>query len=118
MQWKFPEAPSVVAARILQDLNQNKLNITFKEASGVTPNLYLTVTLSETNEGTRRDTANVEVTGLGKAGILFRESSGETPFTGAIDAIDKLSANMLGWFESGWRTKSPCLQSDGTVRNQ
>lgn len=71
MEWEFPEAPSVVAARVLRDLNQNTRNTTFKEASGVNPNLFLAVTLSETIEGTQRDTADVEVTGLGKAGILF-----------------------------------------------
>jgi hypothetical protein len=116
--WNFPEAPSVLAAQLLQGLNQNTRNITFKEASGVTPNLYFNITLSESIEGTRRYQAYVEVTGLGKVGMLFRESSGENPFTNAHDAINKLSASMLKWFENGWSKKPPCIQADGSVRTQ
>jgi hypothetical protein len=118
MHWKFPEAPSVVAERILSDLNANTRNITFKEASGTLPNLYVNVTMSETNEGTRQDSARVEVTGLGKVGTLFTEKSGEAPYTNWQDAVDNLSKNMLNWLENGWSTKPPCLQPNGTLRSK
>ena len=60
---------------------------------GVVPNLYINVTISETNNGTQQDSASVEVTGLGKAGVLFRESSGPARYTGRRDALDHLSTN-------------------------
>jgi hypothetical protein len=116
--WKFPEAASVIASRVLRGLNQNTRNIVFKEASGVTPNFVLNVTLIETSDGTLRDTAYVEVTGLGEAGVIFRASSGEAPFTGALAAVDKLSTNMLRWFENGWGKTPPCVQADGSLRTQ
>lgn len=116
MTWKFPEAPSVVAQRILADLNENSAGITFQEANGVIPNLYLNVTVSETNDGTQQDSAYSEVTGLGKAGVLFRESSGQAPYTGWREAVDHLSTNMLNWLQNGWHTNAPCREPDGSVR--
>lgn len=116
--WKFPEAPSVVAARLLQALNKNTRNIVFTEANGVTPNYYFNVIVTESSEGTRRASASVEVTGLGKPGILFRESSGAAPFTGVGYAIDQLGLNMQKWFENGWtKNRPPCTLTDGSVLN-
>ncbi|PYS21323.1 MAG: hypothetical protein DMF72_17700 [Acidobacteria bacterium] len=115
LQWTFPEAPSHVAQRILADLNANQRNITFKEASGVVPNLYINVTVSEISEGTKQDTANAEVTGLGKAGTLFSASSGQAPFVGLAEAIDHLSTNMLTWFEGGWHRPGPCVAPNGEI---
>ncbi len=116
MTWKFPEAPSVVAQRILADLNGNGSGITFQEANGVVPNLFITVTLSETNNGTQQDSAYSEVTGLGKVGVLFRENSGPAPYTSWRDAVDHVSTNMLTWFQNGWHTNAPCRESDGSIR--
>jgi hypothetical protein len=116
MKWSFDEAPSVVAQRILTDLNGNSHNITFKEASGVVPNLYINVTLSETNSGTQQDSAYATVTGLAKSGNLFTESSGVAPFIGWKDAVDHLATNMLVWLQNGWHTNPPCLLPDGTMR--
>jgi hypothetical protein len=116
MTWKFPEAPSVVAERNLADLNANGAGITFQEANGVVPNLYINVTISETNNGTQQDSAYVEVTGLGKSGILFRETSGQAPYTGWREAVDHLSTNMLNWLQNGWHTNPPCREADGSVR--
>ncbi len=116
MTWKFPEAPSVLAQRILTDLNENGSGITFQEANGVVPNLYINVTVSETNDGTQQDSAYAEVTGLGKVGTLFRESSGTAPYTGWREAVDHLSTNMLNWLQNGWHTNAPCRESDGSVR--
>jgi hypothetical protein len=115
--WTFPEAPSVVAQRLLTDLNSNSASITFKEASGVIPNLYLNVTLTETNQGTQQDSAYVNVTGLAKAGTLFNESSGQAPYIGWRDAIDHLATNMLTWFQQGWHTNGTCRRPDGTIRH-
>lgn len=116
MTWKFPEAPSVVAQRILADLNENGAGITFQEANGVVPNLYINVTISETNNGTQQDSAYAEVTGLAKSGILFRESSGQAPYTAWREAIDHLSTNMLNWLQNGWHTNPPCREADGSMR--
>jgi hypothetical protein len=116
MSWKFPEAPSVVAQRILADLNENSRGITFQEANGVVPNLFINVTMSETNDGTQQDSAYAEVTGLGKSGTLFHESSGPAPFVGWRDAVDHLSSNMLGWLQNGWHTNAPCREADGSMR--
>jgi len=116
MTWKFPEAPSVVAQRILADLNANGHGITFQEANGVVPNLFINVTMSETNDGTQQDSAYAEVTGLAKSGTLFRESSGPAPFIGWRDAVDHLSTNMRNWLENGWHTNAPCREADGSVR--
>jgi len=115
MAWKFDEAPSVIANRIVEGLNKNGSNIKFQEASGVTPNLFLKVTAVETNEGTRQDSFYVEVTGMGKSGILFRESSGKAPFTDWVQAVDKLTVNMNIWFENGW-SNLPCVGADGFLR--
>src|SRR5208282_43470 len=79
----------------------------FQEANGVVPNLYITVTLSETNNGTQQDSAYSEVTGLGKVGVLFRENSGPAPYTSWRDAVDHVSTNMLNWFQNGWHTNAP-----------
>jgi len=116
MTWKFPEAPSVVAQRILADLNANSQGITFQEANGVVPNLYINVTMSETNAGTQQDSAYSEVTGLGKSGTLFHESSGQAPYTGWRDAVDHLSTNMLTWLQNGWHTNPPCREANGSIR--
>jgi len=116
MTWKFPEAPSVVAQRLLDQLNSNNRGITFSEANGIIPNLYINVVMRETNDGTQQDSASAEVTGLAKRGVLFRESSGPAPYTGWRDAVDHLSANMLGWFQNGWHTNPPCREADGSIR--
>ncbi len=116
--WSFDSAPSVIAARILSDLNANPNNITFKEASGVVPNLYLNVTMSETNTGTQQDQAWISVTGLGKPGVLFSESSGAAPYIGWHDAIDHLVTNALVWIDQGWHTNPPCRRPDGSMRTQ
>lgn len=113
--WSFDSAPSVIAARLLTDLNANPNNNTFKEASGVVPNLYLSVTMSETNAGTQQDQAWVTVTGLGKSGTLFSESSGPSPYIWH-DAIDHLATNMLTWLDQGWHTPPPCRLPDGSMR--
>jgi hypothetical protein len=114
--WTFPEAPSVVAQRLLSDLNANTRYITFKEANGVVPNLYLYVTLDESNAGTQRDSAYVRVTGLALPGTLFNESSGPAPFIGWHDAIDHLATNTLSWLYNGWTTRPPCQFADGRVK--
>jgi hypothetical protein len=116
MTWKFAEAPSVVAQRILADLNANSRGITFQEANGVVPNLFINVTMSETNDGTQQDSAYAEVTGLAKSGTLFRESSGQAPYIGWREAVDHLSTNMLTWLQNGWHTNAPCREADGSVR--
>jgi hypothetical protein len=116
MTWKFAEAPSVVAQRILADLNANGRGITFQEANGVVPNLYINVTMTETNDGTQQDSAYAEVTGLAKSGTLFRESSGPAPFTAWREAVDHLSTNMLTWLQNGWHSNPPCREADGSVR--
>jgi hypothetical protein len=115
LQWTFPEAPSHVAQRILADLNANRRNRTFKEASGVVPNLYINVTVNETGAGTKQDTAYAIVTGLGKAGTLFSVNSGQAPFVGLGEAIDHLSSSMLTFFEGGWHKPSPCVIPNGEV---
>jgi len=117
MQWKFDEAPSVVARRLLDDLNRNSRGILFTEASGSVPNLYFDVTLSETNAGTRQDSAWVNVRGLGRVGRLFGEKSGDAPYTDWRQAVDQLSSNMLSWFQNGWHAGGPCRNEDGTLRN-
>ncbi|MDQ3820713.1 MAG: hypothetical protein M3362_23930 [Acidobacteriota bacterium] len=118
LEWTFPEAASNVAQRILADLNDNKQNITFKEASGVAPNLYINVTVSETSEGTKQDSATAEVTRLGKPYTLFTASSGEAPFVGLREAIDHLSTNMLRWLEGGWHRPATCVTENGSVLNE
>src|ERR1041385_4393177 len=124
MEWKFPEAPSVVAKRIFDDLNKNDQLINFKEPNGVLPLFIINVTISETNNGTRRDEAWAEVSGLSdlygrgsrSSVTLFSEKSGDAPFTTARDAVDHLSENLLVWFKQGWHTTSPCIQWDGSAR--
>jgi len=116
MTWSFPEAPSVVAQRILTDLNANTAAIVFKEANGVVPNLFFNVTVSETNSGTQQDSAYVVVTGLALPGTLFNEGSGPAPFIGWRDAVDHLSTNMLSWFYNGWHGSHPCRLPDGSLR--
>ena len=113
--WKFPEAPSTVADRILTDLNTNNHGITFKEASGALPNYRLDVTISETAQGTQQDSGWVEVTGTDTE---FSESSGTAPYVGWREAVDHLSTNMLKGFEVAWHTLNTCVRPDGTVRNQ
>lgn len=116
LQWTRSESPSVVARGLLRGLNQNTRNITFREASGVTPNLFFALTLGGTLEGTTQATAYIVVTGLGKSGTLFTESSGPAPFATFEAAMDRLSANMLTWFENGWSTMPPCIRSGRLVR--
>jgi hypothetical protein len=116
MTWSFPEAPSVVAQRLLTGLNNNSFGVVFKEANGVVPNLFFNVTLSETNAGTQQDTAYVTTTGLALPGVLWRESSGPAPYIGWKDAIDHLSSNMLSWLQNGWHGSHPCRLPDGTLR--
>jgi hypothetical protein len=124
--WRSEQIPSLIAGQILNDLNDNKRKITFEEASGELPNFLLNVVMTETNEGTRQDTATVEVKGppiWGNAGrqdeiTLFSESSGDSSYINGTEAVYHLSLNLLKWFEGGWHTNPPCLQPDGSVRNQ
>ena len=125
MQWKFDEAPSVVAEELLADLNSNSRRIKFTEASGELPHFYINVIMTETNEGTRQDSATVEVRGVPVYGggtqtsvTLFSERSGESPFTSWRDAINHLGTNMLKWFEGGWHSNPPCIRPNGSVRTQ
>jgi hypothetical protein len=126
MDWKFPEAPSVVAERILSGLNDNNRLIKFKEPNGMLPNFIINVTMTETNQGTRRDQASAELVGppegsqLGAAGsgtILF-ETSGDAPYTNWTDAVDHLSKNLVDSFKRGWLGLPPCIQADGSVRKK
>ncbi len=114
--WKFPEAPSVAAARILQTLNRNTRNIIYQEASGLKPNLYIDVIFSQTGEGTQRITASADVIGLGRKGILFSASSGAAPFTSWRDAVDKLAGEINRALEMGWVSARPCRETNGTIR--
>lgn len=111
-QWTFSEAPSVVAQRLLTDLNANESAITFKEANGVVPNLRFDVTFSETNAGTRQDTASVYTTEpLG----FWVTQSGDAPYITWQDAIDHLASNMLVFLRNGWVGARPCTLPDGKV---
>src|SRR2546425_7872403 len=47
-KWTMDDAPSFFAGALLDYLNKNTSNITFREASGVAPNFYLNVTMSQT----------------------------------------------------------------------
>lgn len=117
LKWRVPEeGPAYYAREILEQLNLNTRNITFREASGVTPNLFFNITFSGSVEGTTQATAYVEVTGLGKPGTLFTESSGSAPFNSGDAALDRLAANMLTWFQNGWSTRPPCMRSGRLVR--
>jgi hypothetical protein len=116
--WVFAEAPSVVATRILANLNNNSANVTFKEANGVVPNLYINVTLTESNSGTQQDSAYAAVTGLAKPGTLFNATSGNAPYIGWKDAVDHLSTDMLEWLTGGWHSNPPCRRPDGSTRTQ
>ena len=113
--WAFPEAPSVLAQRLLTGLNNNSKSITFKEANGVIPNLYINVLLTETNTGTQQDRASVESPACAP-GTLFTDTSGPAPYIGWRDAIDHLATNMIVWFEGGWHTEPPCRLPDGGMR--
>jgi hypothetical protein len=138
MEWKFPEAPSVVADRILDGLKQNSQwkakdnwthNIDFKEASGTEPSFRINVTVSETNEGTRQDSMEAVVEGpkhyqafaCGTAQFeqcnefirQFSERSGDFAFTNWRDAADELSKRLVIWFRSGWIREPPCWEFDG-----
>ncbi len=118
-KWAIEDAPEFFASALLDYLNaHNKRNITFKEANGVTPNLYFHVTMLQTSEGTQRNQVWIEVAGLEKEGVLFKESSGESPFTNMRDAFNHTADNMFKWFENGWHHAAPCLQADGSVLKQ
>jgi hypothetical protein len=114
--WSFSDAPSIVSDRLLADLNENSRGIIFKEANGVVPNLLINVMMTETNNGTRQDSAYSDVSGLGKAGTLFHETSGQAPYTTWRDAIDHLATRMLNWFQNGWQTNPPCRLPNGSMR--
>jgi len=122
--WTFDEAPSVIAQRFLTGMNDNPYSIKFKEPNGSYPDFTIHITLNETNDGTRRDEAWASVVGPYEvtSGITndivenFREKSGDAPFTSWQDAIDRLSQNVAHWFNTGWHNNPPCIQSDGSVR--
>lgn len=122
--WNFDEAPSVVAQRFLQQLNNNDSRIKFIEPNGSYPDFDITVTLDETNDGTRRDKAWATVDGpyevttgtTRDTGQNFTENSGDAPYTSWNDAIDRLAQNTGRWFATGWHNNPPCIQSDGLVR--
>jgi len=107
--WNFPEAPSYVSSSILSRLNSDgsSRNLSFQEANGVVPNLYINVTLNESTDGTHQDTAYSDVSGLGR-GSLFQESSGQAPFTSWQQAANSLSDNMYTWFANGWSLTRGC----------
>lgn len=113
-QWLFDEAPAMVAGELLTDLNALG-SISFSEANGEEPNLYLNVTLNQETQGTEQDTAYVEASGLGH-GVLFHDTSGASPFTSTEDALTALAANINSWLVSGWTTTAACRLPDGSIR--
>jgi len=117
LKWKSDESPSVVARGLLESLNSNNRGIKFVVANGVTPNLYLNLSLGGSMEGTNQLIAYVEVTGLGKSGVLFTENSGTAPFANWDDAFDRLAENMMSWFANGWSTRPPCYRNGHLVRS-
>jgi len=115
-EWTMDDEPAFFAGALLDYLNQHTTkNIRFKEANGVTPNLYFQVTMFQSNEGTQQNRASVEVTGLGKEGVLFTATSGQSPFTNMRDAFNRTGQKMLTWFEGGWHRPGPCRAPNGDV---
>lgn len=114
MAWTFDEAPAEVAHDFLYDLNQNGSGLVFEEANGVDPDLRFSVTLTQTIEGTERDTASVWAHGLGE-GDLFTLTSGDAAFTSWHDAIAALAGNVGGFFSDGWHNKRPCVKRDQSI---
>jgi hypothetical protein len=114
MSWLFDEAPAEVAHVLLYQLNQNTSGIQFTEASGVEPMITLSVTVTQTIEGTERDTAEAQVNGLGE-GYLFSMTSGDSAYTSWEDAVAALSRNLLGYFVDGWHNARPCVKRDRSI---
>jgi len=103
-EWDFPEeGPSSVADGLLEDLNNDGAadGNSFKEASGVLPNLNIDVIFTNLTEGTARITATASVSGLAR-GHLFNASSGQAPFTHSDDAIKALADDIYRWINQGW----------------
>ena len=121
--WNFSDAPSVIARRFLEGMNDNTSKLRFLEPNGDYPNFTIHVTLDETNDGTRRDQAWAsvvgpyeEVTGVtNETAVNFTEKSGEAPYLNWQEAIDHLSRNVEHWWETGWSNKATCLKADGSV---
>ena len=114
--WTFPEAPSYISSAILSRLSADgsPRNLSFQEANGVVPNLYINVTLNESTDGTHQDTAYADVSGLGR-GSLFQESSGQSPYTSWQAATNNLSDNMYTWFANGWSLTRGCSSASTTT---
>jgi hypothetical protein len=138
-EWKFPEAPEVVARRLLDDLNKNanwiekdngipsKTWIKFEEASGQQPDFIINVVVTETYEGTRQDSLEAAVEGprnpywaLVPNKPSWKEfvwqltvKSGDFAFVKLTDAIDALSRNLAYSFRQGWTFKPPCWDHEG-----
>ncbi len=120
-EWTFSEAPAVVAQRILAGLNADENGLQFKEANGEKETIDIDVFLSETHEGTQRDSAFALVAGPpyptgGHRINLFSAKSGEAPFTSWQAAADHVSSNILAMFKMGFHNNPPCLEEDGTLR--
>lgn len=115
-KWTMDDAPSFFAAALLDDLNKNKNNITFREANGVKPNFYVNVTMSQTHEGTQQNQVWIEF--VGKGDLSLKASSGESPFNNMRDAFSRATSDTLKFFELGWHRTPPCVKRDGFVLNK
>lgn len=83
---------------------------TFTEANGVAPNFYFTVTLSDT-DGNNHFTAYAEFSGWGQ-GHITNVSSGQYPFTNAVDAMNAAVDQAYAFIRGGWHDSRPsCPQS-------
>jgi hypothetical protein len=109
-----PQDRARIAERLNADGRAN--GITFQEANGVTPNLYITVTLNDNSPAPGNDqfSASVEVDGLGH-GFLFRDGSGNAPFTRFDEALNSISDKTYSWIVGGWHsTPGTCRDTSGT----
>jgi hypothetical protein len=100
---------------LLEDLNALG-QVSYSEASGQVPNVYINVTVSQENNGTEQDSAWASVTGLGFSGELFNASSGSAPYTNMPDMLWALATDINSWFVGGWTTTGECRMADGTIR--
>jgi hypothetical protein len=117
-KWSYDDSPMVIASHVESRLNADgRANgLSFAQANGVTPNLYVNITLDDVGAatGNHRYVAYVEVTGLGR-GFLFRDSSGEAPFVNGNDALNRLTDNIYNWMSGGWHsTPGTCRDTSGT----
>ncbi|HUH02908.1 MAG TPA: hypothetical protein VML75_13015 [Kofleriaceae bacterium] len=112
--WIDENKPAQIASTLIGLLNRNSRGARFEPASGVAPQLSLTLWLWESVAGTPEYTAHLQAAPAGKAKAVMVKS-GEHPYATWTEAVTAAGDKLRVMLEEGWHEDTPCRKRNGDV---